>query len=32
MPEPEEKAPRDSTLGTQKNPAFSCMDIKKWGL
>jgi len=32
MPTPQQKPPRDNTLGTQKNPAMSCMDIKKWGL
>lgn len=32
MPAPEQKAPRDPSLGTQKNPGYSCMDIKKWGL
>jgi len=25
------KPPRDPQLGTQKRPAFSCADIKKWG-
>jgi len=31
MPAPDTKPPRDPLLGTQKKPAFSCMDIKKWG-
>jgi len=31
MPTPPQKPPRDNTLGSQKNPGYSCMDIKKWG-
>jgi hypothetical protein len=32
MPKPPQKPPRDTTLGTEKNPAMSCMDVKKWGM
>jgi hypothetical protein len=31
MPQPESAVPRDSNLGTEKCPAVSCADIKKWG-
>jgi hypothetical protein len=31
MPAPLPKPPRDPLLGTEKRPAQSCADIKKWG-
>lgn len=31
MPEAKKKPPRDPELGTEKKPAFTCMDIKTWG-
>lgn len=31
MPTPTPKTPRDPILGTEKRPAMSCADIKKWG-
>ncbi len=31
MPLPRPPVPKDPKLGTEKNPAASCMDIKQWG-
>jgi hypothetical protein len=31
MPKAQEKPPRDPELGTEKKPALTCADIKKWG-
>ncbi len=31
MPQAKQKPPRDPELGTEKKPAMTCMDIKKWG-
>jgi hypothetical protein len=31
MPTPNPKTPRDPQLGTEKHPALSCADVKKWG-